>query len=85
MGISADRPERNLAWTKELNLPFRLLSDPTGAIGRLYGVWDDTWNLERRFTFVVDRARRVRYVESGGPAVETNGVLEALTTIARAK
>ena len=48
-------------------------------------MWDDTWNLERRYTFVIDRERRIRYVESGGPAVETNGVLEALTRIAKAR
>ncbi|PYN98800.1 MAG: hypothetical protein DMD91_14195 [Candidatus Rokuibacteriota bacterium] len=62
-----------------------MLSDPTGQVGQLFGVWDDTWNLERRYTFVIDRERRIRYVESGGPAVETNGVLEALTRIAKAR
>lgn len=87
MGISVDPPEQNLAWSRELRLPFRLLSDvgPAGAVGRLYGVWDDLWNLEKRATFVVDRAGVIRHVEAGGPAIETNRVLEALERLARAK
>lgn len=82
MGISADPPERNRAWARELGLPFRLLSDPDGRVGRLFGVWDDLWNLERRVTFVVDRAGRVRYVEAGGLAIDTSGTLDAVTRLA---
>lgn len=54
-------------------------------MGRLFGVWDDTWNLERRVMFIIDRGRRVRYVEVGGLAIETNRTLDALTRLARAK
>ena len=50
-------------------------------MGRLYGVWDDTWRLERRVTFVIDRARRVRYVEDGGLAIETSRTLDALSKL----
>jgi len=46
-------------------------------------VWDDTWNLERRFTFVVDKTRRIRYVEQGRPAIETDRVLDAVTRLAK--
>jgi hypothetical protein len=34
-------------------------------------------------TFVVDRARRVRYVEVGSLAIETSRTLEALAQLAR--
>lgn len=54
-------------------------------MGRLFGVWDDTWNLERRVTFIVDRNRRVRYVEIGSPAIETRRTLDALTRLAHGK
>ena len=65
-------------------MPFRLLSDndPAGAVGRQYGAWDDLWNLERRITFVVDRAGRVRYVEVGSLAIDTGRTLDALTRLA---
>ena len=84
MGISVDPPERNLAWTK-LNLPFRLLSDveTLGRVSKLYGVWDDTWNLAKRVTFIVDRAGRVRYVEIGSLAIDTSRTLGALQRLAQ--
>jgi peroxiredoxin len=83
--VSADPPDRNLAWARELKLPFRLLSDRDGAASRRWGVWDDTWNLTQRVTFVVDRAGRIRHVETGGLAIQTDRTLEALTKLARAK
>jgi peroxiredoxin len=61
------------------------LSDPDGQVGRQFGVWDDVWRLERRVTFIVDKARRIRYIEQGRPAIETNRALEALTELATAK
>ncbi len=85
IGISADPPERNLAWTKQLDLPFRLLTDADGRTARAYGVWDDTWNLPRRVTFIIDRARRIRFVEAGGLAMDTSRTLEALGKLARAR
>ena len=54
-------------------------------MGRVYGVWDDLWNLERRVTFIIDRELKIRYVESGGAAIETTRALEALSSLARAK
>jgi peroxiredoxin len=54
-------------------------------VARRWGVWDDTWNLARRVTFVVDRAGRIRFVEAGGLAIHTDRTLDALTKLARAK
>jgi peroxiredoxin len=54
-------------------------------VARRYGAWDDTWNLPQRVTFVVDRARRVRYAEIGSLAIETSRTLEALGRLARAR
>ena len=87
VGISADAPDRNLAWTKELKLPVRLLSDvnPAGRVGRLYGVWDDLWSIERRTTFIVDRRSRVRWVHAGRDCIDTSRTLEALTQLARGR
>ena len=85
MGVSADPPDRNLAWTQQLKLPFRLLSDVDGRLAREYGVWDDTWRLAKRVTFVIDRAGRVRYVEPGSLAIDTSRTLDAVQKLARAK
>ena len=54
-----------------------------GQVSRLYGVWDDTWNLSKRVTFIVDRTGRVRYVEIGSLAIETDRTLAALQQLAQ--
>ena len=84
IGVSADAPERNLAWSQELKLPFRLLSDP-GQVGKSYGVWDDLWKIEKRATFIIDRAGTIRWAETGGLCIETARTLDALTRLAAAR
>lgn len=54
-------------------------------MSRRFGVWDDLWGLAKRVTFIVDRAGRVRYVEVGSAAIDTNHVLEALRRLAASK
>ena len=66
-----------------MRLPFRLLSDGDGRVAQAWGVWDDTWRLAWRVTFVVDRAGRVRFVEEGGLAIDTSRTLDALRRLAR--
>jgi peroxiredoxin len=87
VGISADLPERNRAWAEDLRLPFRLLSDldPSGKIGRLYGVWDDLWGLERRATFLVDKQGTIRHVSLQSLALDGQDILEALARLRRAR
>jgi peroxiredoxin len=48
-------------------------------------VWDDTWRLAKRVTFVIDRAGRIRYVEPGSFAIDTSRTLDAVQKLARAK
>jgi peroxiredoxin Q/BCP len=85
VGVSADTPDRNLAWSRALKLPFRLLSDRDGRVATAFGAWDDTWRLPKRVTFIVDRSGVVRHVESGGLAIDTSRTLDALRTLARAR
>jgi len=86
IGISADPPERNRAWAESLKLPFRLLSDvdPKAKVGRLYGIWDGLWGLERRATFLVDKQGIVRFVAVDSLALDGRGVLETLAKRRRA-
>ncbi len=43
------------------------------------------WRLEKRVTFVVDRAGLIRGVEIGSLAIDTNRTLEAVTRLARSR
>lgn len=54
-------------------------------MARAYGAWDDTWNLARRVTFVVDRTGAIRHVEPGSLALDTSRTLDAVRKLARAK
>jgi hypothetical protein len=51
-------------------------------VGKRWGVWDDTWKLERRVTFVVDGAGRIRHVDAAGLAIDTSRTLDALAKLA---
>jgi peroxiredoxin len=84
VGISADAAERNLAWSRELKLPFRLLTDG-GQVGRSFGVWDETWKIQQRATFIVDRSGTIRWAETGSLCIDTARALEALTRLAAAR
>jgi len=68
-------------------LPFRLLSDldPSGKTGRLYGVWDDLWGLERRATFLVDAQGIIRHVSLQSLALDGRDILEALAKLKRTR
>ena len=48
-------------------------------------MWDDTWRLAKRVTFVIDRAGRVRHVEPGSLAIDTSRTLDAVEKLARTK
>ena len=58
---------------------------PAGKVGRLYGAWDDLWELERRATFLVDKQGIIRHVSVDSLALDGRDVLEALTKLRRAR
>jgi peroxiredoxin Q/BCP len=87
LGISIDTPERNRKWAEKLGLPFRLLSDdePLGKVGKLYGVWDATWNFDGRATFVIDKKGVIRFVDAASLAMDPARTLAAVSRIVGAR
>ena len=79
--------DENRRWAEHLRLPFRLLSDldPKGKVGRLYGVWDDNYELHKRATFVIDLQGTIRMVNASSLALDDKPVLEALRQLSRSK
>jgi peroxiredoxin Q/BCP len=56
LAVSADTLESHRSFCERLGgLPFALGSDPDLAVGRAYGVVDDTGKRTRRAVFVIDR------------------------------
>jgi len=87
LGVSIDTPARNRRWTDKLKLPFRLLSDdePLGKVGKLYGVWEPTWNFDGRATFVVDKKGVIRFVDAQSLALDPARTLAAVTRVVGAR
>lgn len=54
------------AWAEQLGgLPFPLLSDywPHGAIGKIYGVFNDERGMDKRSAFLVDAGGIIRFAK----------------------
>ncbi len=55
VGISVNSPQKNIAMTEKLLLPFPLLSDEEGKVIKEYGVWDEKGEISRTALFVVGK------------------------------
>jgi peroxiredoxin Q/BCP len=62
LAISVDSAAVLASWGKDRAYPFRLLSDPDGAVGRLYGAYEPAYRMDNRTLFVVGRDGRIAYV-----------------------
>jgi peroxiredoxin len=85
VGISVDPAAQNRAWAEKLKLPFRLLSDvePAGKVGRQFGVFEETWGLDGRATFVIDKTRTIRFVDAASLALDPARTLAAVKRLSR--
>jgi peroxiredoxin len=64
IGVSVDALERQTEFACSLSIPFPMIGDPKGTIGRLYGVLWPFIGVERRVTFVIDRQGFVKSVHN---------------------
>jgi len=64
VGVSSDSVRSHGRFARRHNLPFLLLSDPDGAVRRLYGVEKTLGLLPGRVTYVIDQRGTVRHVYS---------------------
>jgi peroxiredoxin len=82
LGISVDSAWCHLAFAKDRNLHFPLLSDfePKGAVARTYGVYRHLDGTSERALFVIDVAGIIRwsYVSPVGVNPGADGILRAL-------
>lgn len=64
IGVSADATETHREFAGRHHLPFRLVSDASGSLRRLYGVPKTFGLLPGRVTYVIDREGIVRHIFS---------------------
>ena len=84
--ISADTVPSLKAWDEQLGgLPFPLLSDywPHGAIGKVYGVFNEERGMDKRAAYVLDENGIIRYAKVYDPGTipESKELLEELRKI----
>lgn len=61
LGISTDPPEVSSSYRADKKLPFPVLSDPQGAVAKLYGVYKES-GVARRVTFYIGKDGKVESV-----------------------
>jgi peroxiredoxin len=85
LGISVDGVWSHLAFSKDRNLNFPLLSDfePKGAISRTYGVFTERIGESARALFVIDQKGMIRwsYLSPDGVNPGAEGILSALENL----
>ena len=85
LGVSVDGPWCHLAFSKDRNLHFPLLSDfePKGEVARKYGAYDNNKGVCERALFVIDETGIIRwsYLSPIGVNPGAEGVLNALEAI----
>lgn len=82
IGISVDSKWCHLAFSKDRNLHFPLLSDfePKGAVSKQYGVYDDKTGESKRALYVLDEEGYIRwkYLSPVGVNPGADGIMDAL-------
>ena len=85
VGISMDTPKRHKSFKKRYNLPFVLLSDPTGEVIRSYGAWGKKMFGKEgilRKTFIIDPSGVIQKVYGRAtPAGHGEAILRDLDTL----
>nr|MCU0256418.1 redoxin domain-containing protein [Vicinamibacterales bacterium] len=76
LGISVDSVWANKAFREQLKLDFPVLSDTRREVSRTYGVYDESNDVARRTTVVVDTGGVVRHVDQQrDPAAHADGAI----------
>jgi peroxiredoxin Q/BCP len=82
LGISVDSPGLLAEWAKERGYPFRLLSDPGGAVGKLYGAFEPKYGLDNRTLYVIAPGGKISYVAAPFLEVDPKAYTELAEAIA---
>ncbi len=80
IGVSADGHERQAEFAASLALPFPMIGDDKGKIGRQYGVLWPFIGVDRRVTFIIDKEGIVKSVHNS-ELDPTGHVDDALATL----
>ncbi len=63
LGISGDYTWSHHEWAKYHNLPFKLLSDHSHTVAKMYNSFNETWGYNKRTVYVVDKQGKIAYMD----------------------
>lgn len=63
LGISGDYVYSHYAWAKHHNLPFKLLSDHSHDVARMYDSYNGATGYNKRTIYVIDKQGKVAYID----------------------
>jgi peroxiredoxin Q/BCP len=83
---STDPPDVNARFAKELGLDYPILSDPTKATARAYGVLEPGGKYANRWTFVIDKdGKLLDVIENVSPKTHGHDVAARLAALGVAR
>ncbi len=85
LAISGDYVWSHHEWAKFHSLPFRLLSDHSHAIAKLYGSFNEKSQYNRRTVFVIDKQGKIAYVNMTYRVADLDDFEKLRTALAGAK
>lgn len=78
-GISSDSVESQRKFHEKYKLKFSLMADPDASIINLYGAKMPVMKMAKRWTFVIDKELKIRWVERDvDPALDAQKVADAI-------
>jgi peroxiredoxin Q/BCP len=83
IGVSSDSVDSHRDFASKCDLPFTILSDPGGAVRKLYGVPPSMGLLPGRVTYIIDKKGVVRFIFSSqfNPVKHVEEALRALKSL----
>lgn len=85
VAISGDYVFSHHEWAAHHNLPFRLASDHSHAVARAYGSYNETYGMNRRTVYVVDRAGKIAYADPAYSVRDSVSFTKLQAALARLK
>ena len=84
--VSVDTPETNKSFAQSLGVDYPLLSDPTKAVAKAYGVVDDDQPFAARWTFFIGLDGRIMYIDKRvNPATQGKMIAAKLSELGVAR
>ena len=84
LAISVDTLSLLAEWAAERQYPFRLLSDPGGVVGKLYGAFEQEYRMDNRTLYVIAPGGKISYVAAPFREVDPKAYTDLAAAVAAA-